>query len=194
MTIHVFGATSSPRFSNYSLNKTSLILNTFVEVRPQSIISKLLRWLHAKVNKFWRRGSRVGKDAKSGGFNMTKFLTNSKQVLKAVPACDRRKIVVEYYFNNHTLSIEIVLVVLRNIEDVLTFKVNMEGKLKTKRGILSTLSSVYDTFRFAAPVILPGKILQHLREKDLTWDETVHNLFKINGVKMGKKYPANVRS
>ena len=125
---------------------------------------------------------------------MTKFLTYSKQVLKAVPACDRRKIVVEYYFNNHTLSIETVLVVLWNIEeDVLTFKVNMEGEPKTKRGILSTLSSVYDTFRFAAPFILPGRILQHLREKDLTWDETVHNLFKINGEKMGKKYPANVR-
>ena len=31
---------------------------------------------------------------KSGGFHLTKFLTNSKGVLEAVPACDRRKSVV----------------------------------------------------------------------------------------------------
>ena len=42
----------------------------------------------------------------SGGFHLTKFLKNSKEVLEAVPACDRRKSVVEYNFNNQSLPTE----------------------------------------------------------------------------------------
>ena len=78
---------------------------------------------------------------KSGGFHLTKFLINSKEVLEAVPACDRRKSVVECNFNNQFLPTETTLGVLWNIEeDVSTFKVNMKEKPKTRRGILSTLS------------------------------------------------------
>ena len=106
---------------------------------------------------------------------MTKFLTNSKKVLVAVPACDRRKSVVECNFNNQSLPTETALGVLWNIEeDIFTFKVNMKEKPKTRRGMLSTLSSVYDPLGFVAPFILQGRrILQHLCEKSLQWDEIV---------------------
>ena len=80
---------------------------------------------------------------KSGGFHLTKFLTNSKKVLEAI-ACDRRKSAVECNFNNQSLPTETALGVLWNIEeDVLfTFKVNTREKPKTRRGMLSRLGSV----------------------------------------------------
>ena len=96
---------------------------------------------------------------KSGGCHLAKFLTNSKKVLEAVPACDRRKSVAECNFNNQSLPAETALGVLWNIEeDVLTFKVNMKEKPKARRGMLSTLSSVYDPLGFVAPSILHSKI------------------------------------
>ena len=48
----------------------------------------------------------------------------------------------------------------------------MKKKPKTRRDMLSTLSSLYDPLRFVAPFILQGrKILQHSCEENLKWDE-----------------------
>ena len=68
---------------------------------------------------------------------------------------------------------ETALGVLWNIEeDVFKFKVNMKEKPKTRRDMLSTLSSVYDPLGFVAPFILQGKrILQHLSDETLQCDE-----------------------
>ena len=103
---------------------------------------------------------------KSGRFHFTKFLTNSKKVLEAMAACDKRKSVVECNFNNQSLPTETVLGMLWNIEDVFTFEVNMKEKPKTRRGMLSTLSSIYDPW-FVIPFILQRRrILQHLCEEN----------------------------
>ena len=114
--------------------------------------------------------------------NLTKFLTNSKKVLEPVPVCDRRKSVVKCNFNNQSLPMETALGVLWNIEeDVFKFKVNMKEKPKTRRDMLSTLSSVYDHLGFVAPFILQGKrILQHLSDENLQWDEIVPQSIQDN--------------
>ena len=77
---------------------------------------------------------------------------------------------------------ETALGVLWNIEeDVFKFKVNMKEKPKTRRDMLSTLSSVYDPLGFVAPFILQGKIiLQHLSDENLQWDEIVPQSIQDN--------------
>ena len=77
---------------------------------------------------------------------------------------------------------ETALGVLWNIEeDVFKFKVNMKEKPKTRRDMLSTLSSVYDPLGFVAPFILQGKrILQHLSDENLQWDEMVPQSIQDN--------------
>ena len=119
---------------------------------------------------------------RSGGFHFKKFLTNNKKVLEVIPACDRRKSIVECNFNNQSLPAETAFGVLWNIkEDVFTFKVNMKEKAKTRRGMLSTLSSVYDALGLVAPFILQGRrILQHLCEENLQWDEMVPQSIQDN--------------
>ena len=86
---------------------------------------------------------------------MRELLINSKKVFEAIPGYDRRKCVVEYNFNNQSLSTETALGVLWNTEeDVFIFKVNMKEKPKTRRGILSTFSSAYDPRGFVAPFVI----------------------------------------
>ena len=71
---------------------------------------------------------------KSGGFDLAKFLTNSKNVLKAVPACDRRKSVMECYFNNQFLSTEKALEIPLEYERRCIYIQNeLEGKTKDKK-------------------------------------------------------------
>ena len=115
-----------------------------------------------KSLKFEEEAVELVKDVKlmfkSGGFHLTKFLTNSKKVWEAIPLSDRRKSVVEYIFNNHSLTTETALGLLRNIEeDVFTFKVNWKEKPKTRRSMLSTLGSAYNPLGFVAPFILRKK-------------------------------------
>ena len=203
INVQVFGATSSPGYSNYVLKKTSL---DYKEVCGSKVSETLCRNFcvddKLKSVKSDEEAVELMKDVKLmcrfGGFHLTKFLTNSKEVLEAVSACDRRKTVVECNFNNQSLPAETALVVLWNIEeDVFTFKVNMKEKSKTRRGILSTFSSVHDPLGFVAPFILQGRrILQHLCEENLQWDEIVpqsiqdnweewkRNIQQLSGVKI----------
>ena len=67
--------------------------------------------------------------------------------------------------------------VLWNIEeDAFGFKVALKSKPMTRRGVVSVLSSVYDSLGFGAPFLLKGKqILQKLYEQGLKWDEELPN-------------------
>ena len=98
MNVHVFGATSSPGCSNYALikSKSSEILhqNFYVDDMLKSVKSE--EEAVGLIND-------VKLICKSGGFHLTKFQAKNKQVLEAVPACDRRKSVVKSNFNNQSL-------------------------------------------------------------------------------------------
>lgn len=60
--------------------------------------------------------------------------------------------------------------------DTLSFRVKEKPVPETRRGILSLVSSINDPFGFAAPLILPVKVLlQELFRPEFGWDETVPN-------------------
>ena len=74
-----------------------------------------------------------------------------------------------------SLPVERVLGVSWCIEnDVFNFRIVLKDKPLTRRGILSTISSIYDPLGFAAPVMLPmKKLLQMLTKEKLGWDDQV---------------------
>ena len=78
---------------------------------------------------------------KSGSFNLTKFLSNSKEVLETIPVYDRKG-VDEQQLTNQTLRTEAALGVLWNVENDI-FRVSWK-KPGTRRGMLSILSSIFD--------------------------------------------------
>ena len=99
-----------------------------------------------------------------GGFRLTKFTSNKRQVLEAIPEEERAKELNSIDLGRDHLPIERALGVQWFVEsDELGFKIVLKDKPLTRRGILSTISSIYDPIGMAAPILLPGKrILQDL--------------------------------
>ena len=71
------------------------------------------------------------------------------------------------------LTIERAQGIYWNIENVhLDFKIQLKDKPLNRRGMLSTISSVYDPLGIAAPFALKGcKILQKLCQFQVGWDQ-----------------------
>lgn len=57
-------------------------------------------------------------------------------------------------------------------EDVFTFKVSVAEKPYTRRGVLSTVNSLFDPLGFAAPVSIQGRsLLRELTSETCDWDD-----------------------
>lgn len=55
----------------------------------------------------------------------------------------------------------------------------LKDKPRTKRGILSAMTSIFGTLGFVAPILLEGnKILQELCKENTRWDEPVSDAIK----------------
>ena len=109
-----------------------------------------------------------------GGPNLTKSVSNNKKVLHAMLETFRRNGVKEKYLR-YKLRDEEALGILWNVEAVtLGFKISIKEKPLTRRGMLSTLSSIYDRLGLGAPFQLIGKqIIQTICAQKFRWDDQV---------------------
>ena len=178
MTVHLFGGVSSPSCANFALRKTAednkalfdpQIIHT---VKRNFYVDDCLKSVnsdHDAIN--------LVKDLtellKTGGFRLTKWLSNSRQVMESIPESERAKSVKNLDFGH--APIERALGVQWCISsDTFGFSIAIKDRPATRRGILSVVSSVYDPLGFLAPFILPAKILlQDLCKKKLDWDEKI---------------------
>ena len=179
MCAHVFGGTSSASCSNYALRRTAVDNK---EVYGTDAATTLLRNFYVDdllksmkdVQSARQLVQKVINMCKSGGFNLTKFLSNSKELLATIPE-EKRKEGVKDKDLSGDLPNDKALGICWNIEkDTFSFKINLDRKPITKRGLLSMISSIYDPLGYAAPFVLEGRqILQHLCNKNVQWDEIV---------------------
>lgn len=125
----------------------------------------------AAVSLFHNRKTLLQK----GDFHLTKWISNSRKTLAAIPEKDQAKEVKDLDLDQDTLPIERALGVQWCVQsDCFKFKIAIHDKPPTRRTILSVVSSIYDPLGILAPVILPAKkILQELCRLKLSWDETV---------------------
>lgn len=101
---------------------------------------------------------------------ISKWISNDRNVMSTIPQTDRATSVLE--LDTDDLPIECTLGIMWNVQsDTLGFKVNIREKPITRRGILSTVSPLYDPLGFLAPFVLPAKaLLQSLCRQGLDWD------------------------
>ena len=124
------------------------------------------------------------KDAKEmckrGGFNLHKFISNSKEVIHSIPIEDRAEDIKNLDLDQDILPVERALGIQWCIEnDSFNFRITLKDKPCTRRGILSTVSSIFDPLGFVAPLLLEGKkILQELCKEDTGWDDPIPDLAK----------------
>ncbi|KAK3731876.1 hypothetical protein QZH41_000340 [Actinostola sp. cb2023] len=93
-----------------------------------------------------------------------KVVSNSIEVMEAFPTADRAKDIRDLDLRHDSLPAQRSLGVYWDLEkDTFTFQVSLPEKPFTRRGVLSTVNSVYDPLGLAAPVMLEGrKLLQQL--------------------------------
>ena len=180
MTVHLFGATSSPGCANLALRTAAddgvnefgaeaasfIKENFYVDDGLKSVptAQEAIELIKNSTEMCMR-----------GGFRLHKFTSNSKEVVESTPPELRAKDIKELDLNRDLLPPERVLGVEWNIEnDAFKFRITLKDKPLTRRGILSTVSSIYDPLGFAAPFLLRGKrIMQLLCKESIGWDDPI---------------------
>lgn len=119
---------------------------------------------------------------------MHKFTLNFREVrevIEAIPVEDHAQGIQKIDMDRDALPIEHALGVQWCIEkDSFTFRITLKDRPCTRRGILSTTSSIYDPLGFAAPLLLNGKkILQELCRGQVDWDDEVPEDIKARWMK-----------
>ena len=183
MNVHVFGATSSPSCSNYALRRTAY---DHEEKYPTSIteslklnfyVDDLLKSLKTE-NESVEFVPEVSSLCKEGAFNLTKFVSNSVQVLVTIPEEKRSLSVTKPAVGK--LPTDTCLGIKWDIEnDTFGFDVNFVQISSTRRSMLSQLSSVYDPCGYIAPLLLKGRrLIQSTCTMNLSWDDEIPGTLK----------------
>ncbi len=180
MTVHLFGVTSSPSCANFALRRCgednmkefspqalNIIMNNFyvddclASVASEEDAITLYHELRAMCFK--------------GGFLLNKWISNSRRVLMSIPETEKAKEMMNLDLVRDNLPVERVLGVQWCVQsDVFKFKITIKDRPLTRRGILSTVSSIYDPLGILSPVVLTAKkILQDLCRKKVGWDDTL---------------------
>jgi hypothetical protein len=116
-----------------------------------------------------------------GGFRLHKFTANKREVIESIPVDYRATEVKELDLSHDILPIERVLGMEWCIEsDSFRFRITLKDRPLTKRGVLATISSIYDPLGLVAPVLLTGKkILQALCKENADWDDPLPEKLRI---------------
>lgn len=194
MAVHLFGAVSSPSCANFALRKTAEdnfqrfdfeVINT---VRRNFYVDDCLKSVPSESEAI-RLTADLRRLLERGGFNLTKWVSNSRKLIESVPESDRAGSFKDLH--DSQMPVERALGVRWDVEgDIFCFKIEVNDKPLTRRGLLSVVSSVYDPLGFAAPVILPAKaILQDLCRKRLEWDDPIPTEVKERWLKWLKDLP-----
>ena len=178
MTVHLFGAASSPSCANFALkrvaedHKTEFDVETIRTVKRNFYVDDCLKSVGSN-EKAIRMASQLRDLLAKAGFRLTKWTSNSAEVLNSLPESERSTTVTSLDFSEPHL--ERALGVHWDVtNDEFVFKISVKQKPATRRGILSIVSSVYDPLGFAAPFILQAKlIMQELCRKNLGWDDDI---------------------
>ncbi|XP_033100194.1 uncharacterized protein LOC117103698 [Anneissia japonica] len=179
MTVHLFGATSSPCCAGYALRRTA----DDQELKNLDVIGK--RAIDVIRNGFYvedcltsvgtteeaiELAHRLRNILQNGGFRLTKWVSSDRSVLDSIPETERAPSVP---VNLDHLPTERTLGVSWDAEtDMFKFEVELKEKPCTRRGILSVTSSIYDPLGFAAPFVLFAKsLLQTVCRRSSEWDD-----------------------
>ena len=114
---------------------------------------------------------------RSGNTKIFKFTSNSKRLLSAVLNDKRSK--PDLNLDLDELPIERALGIRWSVEDdMLGFEIRSLVRPEIKRGILSTVCSLFDPLGVAAPVALSARrLVQDLWKANIGWDEPLSEEF-----------------
>ena len=175
MKVHLFGATSSPGCASYALKHLAnqervtyptaghfIIHDFYVDDGLTSVESR-------EDAKELIEGAR--EVCRRGGLRLHKFIANDRSVMESIPKSEQASD-INWDLPSEPLSIERVLGVQWFVGvDSFGFSIFLKDQPLTRRGVLSTVASIYDPLGFLAPLVLKAKrILQEVCQKGVSWD------------------------
>ena len=180
MTVHLFGASSSPSCASFALRRSALDFGDDCSAEAKSTVLSNF-YVDDCLCSTGTEGDavRLAGELRSlcarGGFRLTKFVSNSRSVLASVRREDRGKRVKELNLNRDHLPAERVLGVRWVVEaDMIGLEVGSVTAAHTRRSMLAVVGSMYDPIGLSAPVILTGRlVIQELARQQIRWDDAV---------------------
>ena len=184
MVKHVFGAKSSPSIADFCLKKTAeleskgIMSEAVATVKKNMYVDDLMKST-STVEKAITLVGQLRELLARGGFRLTKWCSNRREVLAAIPESERAKSVVNLHIDR--LPTESTLGVKWNVEvDKFQWEISEEkmelihNKPNTRRGILSIVYSIFDPLGIVAPFTMKAKLLlQMLSRMKIGWDDQI---------------------
>ncbi|KAI3356761.1 hypothetical protein L3Q82_003438 [Scortum barcoo] len=180
MTVHLFGATSSPSCASFALRRCAqdqsgqfkaevmdtVLQNFYVDDCLKSVVTE-----EAAITLC----QDLIKICAYGGFRLNKWVSNRRKVLDSIPKSELAKEMKNLDLDQDDLPLERALGLNWCVEsDAFKFKITIRDRPFTRRGLLSVIGSVYDPLGILAPVVLPAKtIMQDLCRLKIGWDDNL---------------------
>ena len=176
MNVHLFGKTDSSCCSNWALRKTALDNQQQFNENVVNTVFKRF-YMDDYLDSFddpktaVKTITCVAALLKLAGFDLAKFISNSRDILKEISPGNLSPKIVNLDLDK--LPIERALGISWDPNsDMLTFKVVNKNIPETKRGILSMVSSIFDPMGLISPIIVKAKLLiQEIWRRSLGWDK-----------------------
>ena len=192
MTVHVFGACSSPSIAIFALKQGSIDQSDIYSddvcdtIKCNFYVDDCLQ-SHDDEQGLRENLHGVIQLCKSSGFNFGKLYSPYESVLQDVPVELMGKGMIELFEERITDLQKKALGVVWNLKkDTLKFPEIKLNVPKTKKDLLSIIASIYDPIGFKAPSILEGRLLmQKTCMKDIDgnvmkWDDHLNeNLIQL---------------
>ena len=180
MCTHLFGATSSPAVALHALRKTADEHGGDDATEATNFVKSNF-YIDDGICSTTSTASALSliQDAvelcAKGGFKLHKFVSNDVEVLKKLPLYSLSHGVREAMSLGLPLPRERVLGIQWDINrDTLHIDLKLPDKPATRRGILSSLGSLYDPLGFLSPCTLVAKnLLKMLCTERFGWDDHV---------------------
>ncbi|XP_021358095.1 uncharacterized protein LOC110453467 [Mizuhopecten yessoensis] len=184
MRVHVFGNSPSPAVATHGLRKAvcdheenrSRCDEVCNYVRENFYVDDaLVSRQHEEdiVNLVKQTQERL---KQGGNIRLHKIISNNANVVASFPLSDLAENMSELDFTTGTSSVHRSLGLSWDVtRDIFTYKVSEDDKPYTKRGLLSTVHSIFDPLGFVAPVVLGGRLLMReaIHNNDIGWDEVL---------------------
>ena len=177
MTVHVFGNSPSPAVATYGLRKAAeqgetehgtdskefVFRNFYVDDGLISVSKE-----DEAIDLLQRTKSLLAES----NLRLRKIASNSARVMEAFPLEERTSDFKDLDLGADPLPLQRSLGISWELNNYsFTFKVSQDIKPFTRRGILSTVNSLFDPLGFASPITVQGKALvRELSSEQYKWD------------------------
>ncbi|XP_076861369.1 uncharacterized protein LOC143514271 [Brachyhypopomus gauderio] len=177
MTVHVFGNSPSPAVATYGLRRSAqegekdFGSDVCEFIKTDFYVDNVLRSFpsEAEAVDVLMRAQQLLK-----GYNIKlhKIASNKTEVMEAFPADDRAKSIKALDLAVDDLPVQRSLGVAWDMtKDTIMFTIPVSQKPFTRRGVLSTINSLFDPLGFLAPVTIQGRfLLRELVSQGTDWD------------------------